>query len=90
MPELTPELVGQLKRAAAAIITAALIAMNKKLGLDMDATQMALVAGIAVAYISGSNWKAAVVAKAEAASAAAEAPVNTPGAAVAVLNAGPK
>lgn len=72
---------GSTRRAAAAIVTAGLIALNNKLGLGLTEFQIGAITAIVVAYIAGSNWKAAAQAKGEAAAAA----VTTMDAAVAEM-----
>ena len=63
-----------LKRLAVATAGSAAIALNKKLGLGLDATDIMALAGIVVAFLAQS----AIVQKAKIAGAAAAAAVATP------------
>jgi len=80
----------QLKRLAVLVVSVAVIALNKKFGLDLGVGEIASLSAIVIAYLSGSNWKAAALAKAEALGAAAAATVDSPAAAVAAINRGPQ
>lgn len=73
-----------LKRAAVAGVTAILLAGNKKLGLDMDTEVLAMLTGLAIAFITQSAVKEVKIAGQEAA-----AKVDSVKAAVDVLNAKP-
>jgi hypothetical protein len=78
-----------VRRVAVGGIAAALVALNKKLGLGLDGVDIAGLVSLALGYIlqSGLNSKAQILADAQAAAAAASAEVKTPDDAVAVLNA---
>lgn len=54
--------------------------LNDKLGLNIPGDQVLAVLGLAAAYITGSNWKEAQLAHADAAGASAAAAVTDPAA----------
>ena len=58
-----------LRRAVIFLASAAVVALNKKLGLDLDPTAIGSLAVMVVGYLAGSNYKEAAVAHAEAAKA---------------------
>lgn len=60
-----------LKRLAVGVMTGAVVALNKKLGLDLETSDILALVGLAVSMITGSNWKEAKLAGAEAAKAIA-------------------
>lgn len=61
-----------LKRAVVAGLTAALIALNKKLGLEMGTESLAMLTGLAIAFISQSAAKEVKMAGIEAAGKVAD------------------
>ena len=73
-----------LKRAVVAGLTAAIIALNKKLGLDLNTESLGMLTGLAIAFIAQSAAKEVKLAGVEAA-----AKVDSVKAAVDVLNAQP-
>lgn len=70
-----------LKRAAVGAITAALIALNKKLGLGMEVSDVIAITSLAVAFLAQSAAKEVKLAGVEAA-----AKVDSAKAAVDVIN----
>ncbi len=76
--------LNSLKRAGVGALTAAIIALNKKLGLQLDATDVISLTGLAVAYITQSAVKEVKLAGIDAA-----AKVDSVQAAVDVLSAAP-
>ena len=62
-------LPGGFKRLAATIAGTLLIALNKKLGLELDTTAQALISGMVVAYIGQSAAKEVAMAKVDASAA---------------------
>lgn len=56
------------------IVTALAALLQKKLGLEVPADTVEMVVGLAIAYITGSNLKDALVAQAKAKQAATPAP----------------
>ena len=55
------------RRAVIFLASAAVVALNKKLGLDLDPTAIGSLAVMVVGYLAGSNFKEASLAHAEAA-----------------------
>jgi hypothetical protein len=90
MLNLTSDQIDRLKRLLVTALGAAVVALNGKLGLGMDSTQLGALSAIVIAYVSGSNWKAAVIAKATASGGVAAGAVTTPAGAVAAINGGPQ
>lgn len=70
-----------LKRLLLAALSTAVVALNKKLGLNLGEAEIAAIAAIIMSALWGSNLKEAAIKKAEAAAAA----VKTPEDAAAVL-----
>jgi hypothetical protein len=60
-----------LKRLLFTLAGAAVVALNKKLGLDLDAMSIASIAGMVVAYLWQSAMKEVQMAKVDAAAAVA-------------------
>ena len=58
-----------LRRAVIFLASAAVVALNKKLGLDLDPTAIGSLAVMVVGYLGASNFKEASIAHAEAAKA---------------------
>ncbi len=73
---MTPETKDKLKRLAAFVVTGVVIALNNKLGLNMDGASIAALTAVTIAFISQSAWKETAIAKAEAAGTAAEGKVE--------------
>lgn len=71
-----------LRRLLIMAVTTALLAAEKKLGLEMDAATKAEIAAVVVAYLLASNAKEASIEKAKAAGQAAAAKVDSPVAAL--------
>lgn len=74
-----------LKRLGLTVGGAALVALNKKLGLNLSDTDIAAIAALIIAAVTGSNWKAAKLAGAKAAEVVVSVPdaaavINAPGA----------
>lgn len=63
-----------LKRLLVTLAGAAIVALNKKLGLDLDALSIASISGMVVAYIGQSALKEVQLAKVDAAAAVASKP----------------
>lgn len=59
-----------VKRLLVAILTGAVIALNKKLGLGLEAVDIGALVSLAVVYIGQSGLKAAAEAKAKGQTAA--------------------
>lgn len=64
---MEPELQSKLLRAGASLGGVAIIALNKKFGLNLDMSDVIALSGVIVAYVGGSNWKEAKLAGHEAA-----------------------
>lgn len=62
-----------LKRAAVGAITAATIALNKKLGLGLELGDVAALVALAVAFLGQSAMKEVAVAKVDAAAKVTDA-----------------
>lgn len=58
-----------LRRAVIFLASAAVVALNKKLGLDLDPTAIGSLAVMVVGYLGASNWKEGALAHADAAKA---------------------
>lgn len=69
MPKFTSD---SLKRLIAFVVTALIIAFNKKLGLGMEATEIGALATLATGYIVQSGLKSAAEIKNAGVLAAAE------------------
>ena len=78
-----------VRRVAVGGLAAAIVALNKKLGLGLETVDIAGLVSLALGYIiqSGLNSKAQIIADAQAAGAEAAATIKTPEDAVAILNA---
>lgn len=63
-----------LKRLLVTLAGAAIVALNKKLGLDLDALSIASISGMVVAYIGQSALKEVQLAKVDAAAAVTSKP----------------
>lgn len=50
--------VEAIKRVGTALFTIALIALNKKLGLDLGAEEIAGIAATSISYVVAGTWKA--------------------------------
>ena len=61
MSELSPT----VRRLAVAVVTAALIALNRKLGLGLEQPEVLALSGLAVAYLAQSGYVSAARAKAD-------------------------
>ena len=73
-----------IKRLLVLLVTSAVVALNKKLGLSLSDVDIASLAGLVGAYLLQSGIKAAAVAKADGEAAAAK--VDTLEAAAAELS----
>ena len=71
------------RRLVVTLATAALVALNRRLGLGMEAADVAALAGLAAAYVAQSAAKS--IAEAKAAGELAASRVETKADAVAVL-----
>lgn len=60
-----------LKRLILTLGTGAVIALNKKFGLELDTTDIVALVTLVLGAITGSNWKEAKLAGAEAAKSVA-------------------
>lgn len=69
---------GTLRRSIAAAVAMGAVLLNKKAGFELDASQQELIVYLAMTYITGSNAKEAMVARAKAAGDAAAAAVTDP------------
>jgi hypothetical protein len=82
MSELLSKLLdGPLKRFAVFLVSAGIVALNKKLGLNLSEVEIASLASMTAAYLVQSGMKAAAQMKAEAVKQAAE-DIKTPAAVV--------
>ena len=84
-----------LKRAVVAGLTAALIALNKKLGLDMGTESLAMLTGLAIAFIGQSAAKEVKMAGIDAAAKVTDTKaavdiINGPAPANTTVNVGPQ
>lgn len=61
------------------------VALNRKLGLELDTTEQGALVALIIAYLSGSNYKEAQLARAAAAGAKSASAVTTEAEAVRVL-----
>lgn len=64
---------GTFRRWAAGIVVSGVVALGNKYGLALSDGQLAMITGIVMTLIAGSNYKEATIAKAEIAGAAAAA-----------------
>ncbi|HET9554361.1 MAG TPA: hypothetical protein VFP50_15470 [Anaeromyxobacteraceae bacterium] len=62
MPELSPT----VRRLAVTLATAAIVALNRKLGLGLEQPDVLALSGLAVAYLAQSGYVAAAKARGEA------------------------
>ena len=90
IPTLPPATMDKLKRLAILLLSAGVIAFNKRLGLGLGPVEIAALSTIVVAYLTGSNWKEAALQKAVMAGQAASAAVIDPAGALAAINKGPQ
>lgn len=74
-----------LRRLLILIVTTVLLAVEKKLGLEIDPTTKGEIAAVVVAYLLASNAKEAAVEKAKAAAGTASEAVTTPEQALKVM-----
>jgi hypothetical protein len=56
-----------------AVLTVLFVALNKRFGLSLDATEITMIVLPVVAYIVGNKWKSASIVKAEISATATEA-----------------
>lgn len=77
MEKLPDSVVEKFKRMGVTLLTIALVALNKKLGLDFGPEEIAGIATLAVGYVVSGSWKAARVKEAETAGKTAAAEVDT-------------
>lgn len=64
-----------LKRLLVTLSGVAVVALNKKLGLELDSQSTLEIVGLITAYVTASNWKETTLAKVEAAGNRPVAPV---------------
>lgn len=69
---------GTLRRLVVTAVAMGAVVLNKKAGLDLDSGTQDLLVYLAMTYITGSNAKEAMVARAKAAGDAAAASVTDP------------
>lgn len=77
-----------LRRLLLTAAGVATVALNKKFALGLEAPELAAIAGMVIASVTGSNWKEAALAKADAAGASAAAQVTPDNAASIVKGVG--
>lgn len=82
---MTPTLFDKLKRLGVVLATMATIAVNRKLGLDLDPADVIAIGGLALGYIFQSKVGEVKLAKAELAGQQAAASIRTTSDAIAVL-----
>jgi hypothetical protein len=69
---------GTLRRLVVTAVAMGAVVLNKKVGLELDTGTQDLLVYLAMTYITGSNAKEAMVARAKAAGDAAAAAVTDP------------
>lgn len=69
---------GSFRRAIVSIFTGAAIVLHKKLGIEMDQTDIGALAGVVIAYLVQSSSKEKKLAEIDAAGATAAAAVANP------------
>lgn len=59
------ELLDKLKRIGATLLGVALVALNKRLNLNLGAEELMTLAVLIVSYVTSGTWKAAALEKAK-------------------------